>query len=495
MTPLDALSFDNRYARLGRPFAEPVAPTPLPDPYWVSVNEEVAALLGIELDGAARAALLAWVTGNGAPVGAEPVAMLYAGHQFGHLVPQLGDGRAILLGQLRDPREPGRTWDLHLKGSGPTPFSRGFDGRAVLRSTIREYLCGEAMHHLGIPTTRGLCIAGSDAPVLREVPETAATLVRVAPSHVRFGSFEVFAVRREEAHLRRLADFVIEEHFPEAAALEGESRYVVFLEHVVHRTASLMAKWQAVGFTHGVMNTDNLSILGLTIDYGPYGFVEHYDPAYVPNHSDTGGRYALDQQPAIALWNLDRLAASLLPLTGRERAVAALDQYVPLFQRAYGAEMRAKLGLETRQDDDGPLLLDLLALLQAARADWTTFWRALGALPSGGELPAPLRALFPEPAARASFEQWATRYRARLAAEGSDDAARAERMRRANPKYVLRTWVAHQAVTLATEHRDYRELERILAVLRRPYDEQPEHEAYAAPPPEWAQHIVLSCSS
>ena len=328
------------------------SPTPLPDPVLVHFNADAAALIDLDPAEAARPEFLRHASGAEPIPGSDPVAMLYAGHQFGSFVPQLGDGRAILLGEVVNAR--GERWDLHLKGSGPTPFSRGFDGRSVLRSAIREYLCGEALHALGIPTTRALCIVGSPEPVRRETVETAASIIRMAPTHVRIGSFEVFASRGQEDFLRTLADYTIELHFPELIGLED--RYARMLETVSRRTASLMAQWQAVGFTHGVMNTDNFSITGLTIDYGPYAFMEAFEGNFIPNHSDPEGRYAYSQQPAIGQWNVSALAQALLPLMPREQAVAAFDTYVPAWEEAYARVMRDKLGLETAQpgDDTAP---------------------------------------------------------------------------------------------------------------------------------------------
>jgi uncharacterized protein YdiU (UPF0061 family) len=483
------LPFDNTYARLGVPFGRRVEPTPLLRPRAVAWNPDAAALLDID---PAEADGQFWVqafSGNAPLPGAEPTAMLYAGHQFGGWVPQLGDGRAILLGTVRGP--DGR-WDLHLKGGGPTPFSRGFDGRAVLRSTIREYLCGEAMHGLGIPTTRALCIVGSDEPVRRERMETAATLVRMAPSHVRFGSFEVFAARGEIDHLRTLADYVIAEHFPELA---GEpDRYLRLLRETAVRTGRLVARWQTAGWAHGVLNTDNLSILGLTIDYGPYGFMDAFEPRYIPNHSDEGGRYAWDQQPRIGLWNLTRLAEALLPLIAdTDAAVGALQSYEPALLVEYGERLRAKLGLREEREEDSALVDDLFALLAASPVDYTSFWRALGRFSEDDDAAnAPLRDRFLD---RAGWDAWAGRYAARLRAEGSVAAERRMRMDAANPAYVLRTYLAEQAIRKAEDARDFSEIERLRLLLRDPFTEQPGMEAYAEPPPDWGRHLVVSCSS
>lgn len=488
MPDLRHLPFDNTYARLGPPFGRRVDPTPLLEPHAVAWNPDAAELLELDAGTGEDPFWVEAFSGNAPLPGAEPTAMLYAGHQFGSWVPQLGDGRAILLGEVRAPS--GR-WDLHLKGAGITPFSRGFDGRAVLRSTIREYLCGEAMHGLGIPTTRALCIVGSREPVRRERVETAATLVRLAPSHVRFGSFQVLAARRAHEHLRTLAEYVIGEHFP---WLAGEpDRFVRFYAEVVARTARLVARWQAVGWAHGVLNTDNMSILGLTMDYGPYGFMDDHDPGYVPNHTDVGGRYSYQNQPAVCGWNLARLAEALLPLMEREEAVAALDGYDPAFREEHDALFSAKLGLREAREGDAELLRDLLALLVHAPypVDHTRFWRLLGRFGEEEGSDGPVRDLFLD---LAGWDAWAARYRARLRAEGSVDGERRARMDAVNPGYVLRTYLAEQAIRRAEEG-DFSEVERLRTLLRDPFAEQPEMEAYAEPPPEWGRRLVVSCSS
>jgi uncharacterized protein YdiU (UPF0061 family) len=414
--------------------------------------------------------------------------MLYSGHQFGVYVPQLGDGRAILLGEAINGR--GERWDLHLKGAGLTPFSRDGDGRAVLRSTIREYLCSEAMHALGIPTTRALCIVGSDAKVYREQVETGATLLRMAPSHVRFGTFEIFYYRKQYELLKTLADFVISGHFPHLQAVS--EKYARFFAEVVERTARLIARWQAVGWAHGVMNTDNMSILCLTLDYGPFGFMDDYDAGFICNHSDHNGRYAFNQQPYIGLWNLSCLAQALLPLAEKEALKAGLDAYTPVFEREYRALMRAKLGLAEERGGDDELIRDFLSLLQGSRADFTIVFRELGTFLSQPEMKNEhLREHFVDPD---RFDEWALRYRDRLQAERSRDADRQEAMNRVNPKYVLRNYLAQNAIEKA-QQKDFSELERLFALLQHPYTEQPGMEEYASPPPNWGKHLSVSCSS
>jgi len=489
MRKLNELAFDNTYARLPAAFYSKVSPTAFPDPYLVSFNPAAAELIDLDPREAERPEFVEYFGGRRTLPGAEPLAMLYAGHQFGSYVPQLGDGRAILLGEVRNAR--GEKWDLHLKGAGPTAYSRGFDGRAVLRSTIREYLCGEAMHALGIPSSRALCIVGSDEPVRRERVETAAALVRMSESHVRFGTFEVFYYRRQPERIRELADYVIANHFTELAG--AEDKYRQFLIEVTRRTARLVAKWQAVGFAHGVMNTDNMSVLGLTLDYGPFGFLDDYHAGFICNHSDYSGRYAFDQQPAVGLWNASRLAQTLVNLITVEEATAALDAYQPAFAGHYGELMRAKLGLTTEADGDAELLLSLLGLLEANGVDYTNFFRRLGNFETTGDARHDqLRDMFVEPAA---FDAWAARYRARLLAESSEDAARKTRMDTVNPKYILRNYLAQNAITAAVERRDYTEIERLLETLRAPFTEQPGREGYAESPPDWGKRLAVSCSS
>ena len=489
MQKLDRLNFENTFARLPDNFHSRLHPAPLPNPYLVSFNANAAQLIDLDCAEAARADFAEHFTGNRLLPGADPLAMLYAGHQFGHFVAQLGDGRAILLGEIRN--RAGELWDIQLKGAGITPYSRQGDGRAVLRSSIREYLCSEAMHGLGIPTSRALCVTGSDEEVYRERIETAAVLTRLSPSHVRFGSFEVFFHRGEYRQITGLADYVIARHFPHLVSDPG--KYRLFLDEVTRRTARLMAKWQAVGFSHGVMNTDNMSILGLTFDYGPFGFMESYDPGYICNHSDPRGRYAYDQQPQIGLWNLACLAQALSPLIPEEQADAVLDGYAPAYHQHYLELMGEKLGLVDATQDDIQLIGSLLALMQASRIDYTHLFRSLGNFDSSANAAnASLRDLFID---RAAFDAWAAAYRARLQHQPCTDSARKTRMDAVNPKYILRNYLAQNAIEQAEKHRDFSEVDRLLKLLARPFDEQPEMESYAAAPPDWAQQIEVSCSS
>lgn len=486
MPTFDSLKFCNHFVSLTPGYYSKIMPTPLPDATLLHLNPSAAALIDLATD-QTECNIADWLCGNAIPAGAEPVAALYAGHQFGHFVSQLGDGRAILLGGIES--EHGY-WELQLKGAGPTPYSRNSDGRAVLRSSIREYLGSEAMHGLGIPTTRALSLVGGSLPVYRETVETAAVIMRMSPSFIRFGSFEVFFYRGQPDAIRTLADYVIRHHYPELDACED--KYPRFLQAVVVATAKLMAQWQAVGFAHGVMNTDNMSILGLTLDYGPFGFLDHYDPGFICNHSDQGGRYAFDQQPDVAAWNLTRLAQALTPLMSVEAAKAALDVYPAVFASTYIDLMCAKLGLAADKTHV-PLIMQLLDILQKNRVDYTIFMRRLCDFNSAADaLNTPLRDLFAD---RAAFDCWAAIYRTQLNAAQNDDHARAIAMRRVNPKYILRNYLAENAIVAARDHNDMSEINNLMQILQQPYDEHPGMETYAAAPPDWARHISVSCSS
>jgi uncharacterized protein YdiU (UPF0061 family) len=486
---LETLTFDNTYARLPSAFYAKLNPTPFSSsPYLVSFNPAAAELIDLNPDEAKRPEFAALFGGSALAPGMDPLAMLYSGHQFGVYVPQLGDGRAILLGEATNAR--GERWDLHLKGAGMTPFSRDGDGRAVLRSTIREYLCSEAMHALGIPTTRALSIVGSDDKVYREQVETGAMLLRMAPSHVRFGTFEVFYYRKQYDLLKVLADFVIDRHF--MGLREATDKYARFFAQVVERTAKLIAKWQALGWAHGVMNTDNMSIIGLTLDYGPFGFMDDYDAGFICNHSDHNGRYAFNQQPYIGLWNLSCLAQALLPLADKETLKGALDSYTPVFEREYLALMRAKFGLTEEGREDDELIRDFLSLLQESHADYTIVFRELGEFASQpGSKNDRLHEHFLN---RDRFDAWAVRYRERLRSERSADDERQRAMNGVNPKYVLRNYLAQTAIEKA-QQKDFTEIDRLLTLLQQPYTEQPGMEGYATPPPNWGRHLSVSCSS
>ena len=483
----DQIIHKSRFVQLGPEFYSEVSPTPLPNPFWVSCNPAALPLISCTSDLAFGNTGLNLFSGNNELAGIKPISMLYSGHQFGHYVPQLGDGRAILIGESEGMN--GLT-EIQLKGIGRTPYSRGADGRAVLRSSIREYLCSEAMHALGVPTTRALCITGSHEPVLREQIETAAIVTRLAPTHVRFGNFEVFYYRSQHHLSLNLANFIITHYYPE---LEGHpDKITKWIEMVGLRTAELIAQWQSIGFTHGVLNTDNMSIIGLTLDYGPYGFLDTYKHDFVCNHTDTHGRYAFNQQPRIGLWNLHALVQAMSPHLTQAQAVQILEAYTPAFDMAWLKIMRKKLGFLKERNDDEMIILDLLDLMDQNRIDYTKFMRNLAGF---SENPASINtSLHNQFTNQESFGTWSRRYAERLIWEKSNPVERALRMNQVNPKYILRNYLAEQAIQQAKQG-DYSEVDKLLTILQHPYDEQPEHEIYAALPPDWATELDLSCSS
>ncbi|MGA7180880.1 MAG: YdiU family protein [Thiobacillaceae bacterium] len=488
MNALNKLHFDNRFARLTEHFHTRLQPTAVPNPYVISANPQGAALIGLDPAEMNKPEFVDAFAGNRPLPGSEPLAALYSGHQFGHYVSQLGDGRAILLGEAINASS--ERWEIQLKGAGKTPYSRGGDGRAVLRSSIREYLCSEAMHGLGIPTTRALCLIGTDMPVYREEDETGALVTRLSPSFIRFGSFEVFFYRNQHEQLKTLADFTIGHYFPHHAG--KPDAYDRWLQEVVERTARLMAQWQAVGFCHGVMNTDNMSILGLTLDYGPYGFMEAFDPGYICNHSDESGRYAYDQQPDIGAWNCTCLAQALTPLIGVEAAKSAIGAYPRAFTDHYIALMAAKLGLEPEQDVID-ILIRLLQVLAQNKVDYTLFFRQLCEFDmTEGAINSPIRDRFVD---RERFDAWGKDYAALLRKQGRPQAQRQTKMKSVNPKYILRNYLVEIAIRKAADEKDYSEVNRLLAIMQSPFDQQPEFSDYAREPPDWGKHIEVSCSS
>ena len=479
------LGWLNGFSKLGSDFFTDLAPETLPAPYWVGRSASVASLLGLDDAQMQSPELLEALTGNVPLAGSHPLASVYSGHQFGQWAGQLGDGRAILLGETQDGLE------IQLKGAGRTPYSRMGDGRAVLRSSIREFLCSEAMHGLNVPTSRALCVTGSDARVLREELETAAVVTRVAPSFIRFGHFEHFSHTDQHDLLKVLADYVIDRYYPacRSASKFDANPYANLLEQVSERTAATVAQWQSVGFCHGVMNTDNMSILGLTIDYGPFQFLDAYVPGHICNHSDTSGRYAFNKQPNIAYWNLYALGQGLLPLIGdQERTVAALESYKTVFPEAFEARMRAKLGLSDVRDGDRNLFESTLKLLAQTQVDYTIFWRRLSRHIAGESIDS-VRDLFLD---RAAFDDWMLHYSERLTLGEYPQAA--VLMLKTNPKFVLRNHLGEQAIRLA-KLKDFSGVATLLTLLESPFDEHPEFEAYAGFPPDWAAGIEISCSS
>lgn len=466
-------SFDNSYARLPEFFYSRLGPTPVRAPKLVVLNGPLAASLGLSEQALRSAEGAAVLAGNRVPEGAEPLAQAYAGHQFGHFT-MLGDGRALLLGEQMTPA--GERFDIQLKGSGETPYSRRGDGRAALGPMLREYIISEAMHALGIPTTRSLAVTATGETILRETELPGAVLTRIAASHIRVGTFQYAAAGGTVQHLRTLADYTLQRHYPEAA--EADNRYLALLREVIRRQASLIAKWQLVGFIHGVMNTDNMALSGETIDYGPCAFMDTYDPETVFSSIDTYGRYAYGNQPLIAGWNLARFAETLLPLLhdDEEQAVRlaqdAVSEFSGLYQRHWLAGMRAKLGLHGEDLQDEALATDLLDLMQQHRADYTNTFRLL----TLGRPEETAMSGTPE------FAAWLERWHARLGgAQGAAEASR-ERMRSSNPAVIPRNHRVEEALSAAVEEGDLSVMERLLAALANPYAYAPEQDEYAAPP-------------
>lgn len=532
-TALDTLRFTNRFTQtlpadpstvnrprqvMGASFSR-VAPKGMRAPQLIAYAREVAELLDLSAEDVQSDTFRQVFVGNRLLDGMDPFAMTYGGHQFGNWAGQLGDGRAINLGEIVNRR--GQHWTLQLKGAGPTPYSRTADGLAVLRSSIREFLCSEAMHHLGVPTTRALSVIATGETVIRDMfyngnprPEPGAVVCRVAPSFTRFGNFEIFAARGELDLLRQLVDYTIRADFPELGEPSPDV-YAQWLTEVCRRTAVMIVHWLRVGFVHGVMNTDNMSILGLTIDYGPYGWLEDYDPNWTPNTTDAQGRrYRFGHQPQIAHWNLVRLANAIYPLTEAAPPLeAALQQYVETFQQEYRSTMAAKLGLRAFDPaTDMELFNELLTILQLVETDMTIFYRKLARLPitdqaekeaMGEDRLTPLLDAYYDPATltveyRSRMGSWLDQYELRVRRDGTSDAERAKYMNAVNPKYVLRNYLAQLAIDQA-ENGDYTLVNDLLELLRRPYDEQPEQETFADKRPDWARQragcSMLSCSS
>ncbi|ELN0131013.1 protein adenylyltransferase SelO [Raoultella planticola] len=478
------LSFTTHWRDELPDFYTALAPTPLKNARLIWHNAPLAQTLDIP-EALFHPAQGAGVWGGETLLpGMSPLAQVYSGHQFGAWAGQLGDGRGILLAEQQLP--DGRRLDWHLKGAGLTPYSRMGDGRAVLRSTIRESLASEAMHALGIPTTRALAMVTSDTPVQRETLESGAMLMRLAESHVRFGHFEHFYYRREPEKVQQLADYVIRHHWPEL--VEDADKYVLWFRDVVTRTATLIASWQTVGFAHGVMNTDNMSILGLTMDYGPYGFLDDFKPDFICNHSDYQGRYSFENQPAVGLWNLQRLAQSLSPFIAVDALNAALDGYQHALLTVYGRRMRDKLGLFTQQKGDNDLLDGLFALMIREGSDYTRTFRMLS-VSEQHSAASPLRDEFID---RAAFDSWFAGYRARLRDEPIDDAQRQQQMQSVNPALVLRNWLAQRAIEQA-EQGEMSELARLHEALRQPFADRDDD--YINRPPDWGRRLEVSCSS
>jgi uncharacterized protein YdiU (UPF0061 family) len=472
--------FDNSYAQLPAHFFAPQQPTQVAEPWLIRLNEALAEELGLDVE-ALRRDGAAIFSGNLTPEGAEPLAMAYAGHQFGGFSPQLGDGRAILLGEVID--RYGHRRDIQLKGAGPTPFSRRGDGRAALGPVLREYIVSEAMFALGVPATRALAAVSTGEPVYREQVLPGAVFTRVAASHIRVGTFQFFAARSDVEGTRALADHVIDRHYPELR--HAENLYLAFFEAVCDRQAALIARWLHVGFIHGVMNTDNMTVSGETIDFGPCAFMDSYDPATVFSSIDRRGRYAYANQPGIGQWNLARLGETLLPLFGTdlERAVeqanAIVENYGERFQAHWLAGMRRKIGLATETGGDLELIQSLLSIMQAEEADFTLTFRRLSALAGDETAEADFAASFKDPAA---VSEWLARWRKRVSHDTQTASERASAMRTVNPAFIPRNHRIEQAINAAVEDGDFSLFEALLTVLAKPYEDQPAFAAYMEPP-------------
>ncbi|AKS40475.1 protein adenylyltransferase SelO [Wenzhouxiangella marina] len=484
------IRFQNRYAELPDVFRARVDPTPVADPEWVAFNRSLAEELGLDANWLAGPDGLAMLSGNARHRSSLPVAQAYAGHQFANWVPRLGDGRALLLGEVETPR--GRLVDLQLKGSGPTPFSRGGDGRSSIGPAVREYLATETMAALGIPTTRALSVISTGEMVMRERPEPGGVMCRVASSHVRIGSFEYLARNGLGEQVQTLADFIIDRHDPDLAG--QADRYQRLFDRVVSRTMTLVAQWMSVGFVHGVMNTDNMALSGETLDYGPFGFLDRFHPDTAFSYIDRRGRYAWGRQPTIAHWNLARLAECLLPLfdadpnRALEFANERLQRIPREFDKAFHARLRAKIGLREASSGNDALALDLLDRMAGQEADMTLLFRALTDLDlEPGEADLKARQWFRDPE---SFDLWARDWRQALRAEGGDHAARRQAMKQVNPAFILRNHLAQRVADAAVEDLDFAPLHEMLKVFARPYEDQPEHAHYQRPPK--AEEVVAN---
>lgn len=483
---------------IGDDVCQATLPTPIPNPYWVAFSSTAAKSIDVPLNSSGLPLDPAWLqvlAGNQLNTSQQlftnPIATAYSGHQFGVWAGQLGDGRAILLGDIAGQ-------ELQLKGAGKTHYSRMGDGRAVLRSSIREFLCSEAMYHLGIPSTRALSVVGSKKPVLRETLETAAVCSRLAPSFIRIGHFEHYSSLQNIARLKELADLLIQQHYP--SCVSAKDPYLELFKNISERNAVLVAQWQAIGFCHGVLNSDNISALGLTIDYGPFGFLDHFQIDHVCNHSDQGGRYAYHRQPQIMHWNMACLASALLPLLelqlsekeSQDMMRSALDEFPITYAQTWQKLFRAKLGLQQSLDEDIPLLETLLQAMHDSRIDFTSFFRGLDKVGSNTKLEdIPMRNDFID---RGAIDQWFENYISRIKAENIHDDERCSRMNRVNPKFILRNHLAQYAIERAQQD-DFSEIEKLMHILSSPYEDQLENEAYAKPPPPGINLVEVSCSS
>jgi uncharacterized protein YdiU (UPF0061 family) len=498
---LEQLSFSTHFYALGDCFYSVVAPAPLKNPFWLHINTTVMESLGLTLAGMKTPLSLDIFSGKTTLADQIPIATVYSGHQFGGYTSCLGDGRTMLIAQI-DTADG--VVDLQLKGAGPTPYSRRADGRAVLRSSIREYLAGEAMYQLGIASSRALCIVGSEERVIREQVETGATVARVAKTHIRFGHFEYFHYTDQLKQLKQLADHVIEQFLPQAVT--ASDRYNQLLSFTVKHTAKLIAQWQSVGFAHGVMNTDNMSIIGDTLDYGPFGFLDDYEPGFICNHSDHTGRYAFDQQPSIGLWNLSALAHSLSSLIDKASIRDILACYEPHLIEAYAELMRKKLGLDNPQKNDHKLCSQLLDLMAQDKIDYTLLFRHLCDFKTLDTASLPnetiTSALCKKNSTLSNFfhqkekwQDWAYQYNQRLLKTSQPDIERSIAMKTVNPKFIARNHLLQQAIGKAETNKDYSDIDTLFMLLQTPFDEHPGFDHFAEPPKVNEKHIEISCSS
>lgn len=466
-----------------------VQTTPFSNNHLVAVSKKALPLLDLTLEDAQHENFVTIFSGTHCPEGAMCQSQVYAGHQFGHFVPQLGDGRSISLGEVA--AASGKSWDIQLKGSGKTPYSRMGDGRAVLRSCIREFLASEAMHALGVPTTRALCITGTTDAVYRETPEQGAIMTRLTESNIRFGHFEYFFHHNKMEELDKLADYCIDSLFPQTK--ETDNPHLAMFVEITKRTAELIAKWQALGFAHGVMNTDNMSILGLTIDYGPFGFLDDYQPGFICNHSDHHGRYAFEQQPSVGLWNLNALAHTFTRWLSTEQLKSTLGEYQTYLVTHYHLLMSQKLGLTHWQNTDSNLLTNLLDLM-TNKVDYHQTFRLLNTVyhnDINNEKCETLLNLFDD---KKAMQQWLQGYRDRIAKQTLSDEERHQLQNLHNPKYILRNYLAEMAIRAASAG-DFSEIERLQTLLNTPYEEHAEFNVYAEPAPQWGKELAISCSS
>ncbi|MBT3921958.1 MAG: YdiU family protein [Nitrospina sp.] len=487
MTNSKNLNFRNRFTELGPEFYQAKSPDPVTDPYLIDFSPSAAQLIDLAPDEEENKDFLDRFSGNCPLEGAQPLAMAYSGHQFGSYNPRLGDGRGLLLGEVQNQKQ--EIWDIHLKGAGPTRFARGFDGRATLQSSIREHLASEALNGLGIPTTRSLAIIGIRELIYRQRPELAAILVRLADSHIRFGSFEFFHYTGQAQNVKRLLEFAIESYYPDIA--QESDRYRIFFQRTVQRTAKLIAKWQSVGFIHGVMNTDNMCITGTTFDYGPYGFMDRFVASHTPNHSDTHGRYAYSQQSEIGFWNLNKLAETLVPLVGAENLEEEMKQYQPTFNRFYREEMGDKLGLAILDSEFTQLVQKMFHLLQDLQLDYTNFFRFLADYPGTSR------------SQNNELRSWLNQYLELAKREGISQEERKVEMDSVNPKFILRNHLIQSALDKALKESDFSEIKRLRIILENPYQTQPEifekfridAEYYSQDTPESFLSQQTSCSA